>query len=325
MATLVQPTRVLRSGYVGLNRLHPTPGNRPDGSGDDLEGLAATVRVLGVLQPLDIEAMEDRPGHYWIRDGWRRWKAARMAGLAKVPAAVFAPLEGISEVAAAALIAVVTNCQAPLGPVETAMKFATLRKEMSVAEIAGNTGLSRPTIYHHLRLAKADEKTLQAVREGKLTAGSVHDAITDMLPAPGQARARAARRQHGRPRPARAGAYLNATHPQAVAARTLCNQQKHPATDRIGRVACMPCWECAIRRNEDELARQRGGARLAVAYFTTHALAAAAHGLCEQEGHPAADRIGDLACLACLERAIRQDQDELARQRGDGVLAAMAS
>ena len=265
MTVLIEQPRALKAGYVSVTRLHPTPDNRPDGSGDDgLEGLAATIRVLGVLQSLEIEPMEDRPGHYWIRDGWRRWMAAKMAGLKKVPAMVFAPLGGISEAAGAALVAVVTNHKAPLGPVEMAMKLDTLIKEgMSRGEIAAHTGLSPQAISYHLQLAKADEKTLQAVREKKLTAGAVHDLITDMLPDSRQARTRAGHRQQGRPRPARAAAYWNASHPLAPAAHLLCNQQKHPAADRIGKVACGPCWELAIRRDQDEQARQRGDVRMA--------------------------------------------------------------
>jgi ParB family chromosome partitioning protein len=265
MPVLVQRAHALKSGYVSVDRLHPTPDNRPDGSGDEgLEGLAATIRILGVLQSLEIEPMEGKPGHYWIRDGWRRWMAAQMAGETRVPATVFAPLDGIGEVAAAALVAVVTNIKAPLGPVEMAMKLDTLVKEgMSRADIAEHTGLSRSAISYHLQLAKADEKTLQAVREKKLTAGSVHDFITDLLPDSRQARARAGRRQQGRPRPARAAAYFNASHPLAAAAHVLCNQQKHPAADRIGKVACGPCWELAIRRDQDEQARQRGDVRMA--------------------------------------------------------------
>jgi ParB/RepB/Spo0J family partition protein len=260
MTVLIGQPVALKAGYVSVTRLHPTPDNRPDGSGDDgLEGLAATIRVLGVLQSLEIEPMEDRPGHYWIRDGWRRWMAATMAGLKKVPATVFAPLEGLSEAAGAALVAVVTNHKAPLGPVEMAMKLDTLVKEgMSRGEIAAHTGLSAQAISYHLQLAKADEETLKAVREGRLTAGSVHDLITDMLPDSRQPRGRAGRRQQGRPRPARAAAYFNAGHRLAPAAHTLCKQNQHPAADMIGRVACGPCWELAIRRDQDEHARLRG-------------------------------------------------------------------
>jgi ParB/RepB/Spo0J family partition protein len=321
------PARLLATGDVSVDRLRPTPDNRPDGSGDDgLEGLAATIRVLGVLQPLQLEPVKGQKGYYWIRDGWRRWTAAQMAGLTRVPAKVYAPLTGLSQAAAAALIGVVTNNQAPLGPVEKAMKFAALRKEMSVAEIAQITGLSSQTISYHLQLAKADEHTLQAVRDGKLTAGSVHDLITSMLPARRQARGRAGRGQQGRPRPARAAAYLNAAHPLATAAHALCLTERHPAADRIGKVACVPCWERAIRADQDELGRQRGDGRRAVSFFNTaHPLAGAARALCDQEKHPAADRIGNLACLPCWERAIRADQDEMRRQRGDGQLAVLAS
>lgn len=327
MATRLKPARRIQSGYVGVDHLHPDPDNRPDGSGDEgLEGLAATIRVLGVLVPLQIEPIGGQPGQFMIRDGWRRWRAAQMAGLKRVPADVFAPLEGVSEAAAAALIGVVTNSQAPLSPVELALKYEVLRREgMSVADIAAHTGRKPHTISYHLQLARADEQTLQAVRDGRLTAGSVHDAITDRLPDSRQSRGRGGRRQQGRRRPARATAHLNAVNPLAAAAHALCNQLKHPAADRIGKVACWPCWELAIRRDQDDLARQRRDDRLAVAYFNaSHPLAAAAHALCNQQEHPAADRIGSLACLPCWELAIRQDEDEAARQ-GSDRLAVLAS
>src|ERR1035441_990234 len=66
--------------------LHPDPANRPNRSGDeDLEGMAMTIRVLGVLQPVQVEPWKIRRGHFMIRAGERRWRAAQMAGLQKIP------------------------------------------------------------------------------------------------------------------------------------------------------------------------------------------------------------------------------------------------
>src|SRR3990167_7672181 len=52
----------------------------------ELEGLAQSIRENGVIQPVVVEEIGD--GFFFLHDGERRWRAARPAGLAEIPAAV---------------------------------------------------------------------------------------------------------------------------------------------------------------------------------------------------------------------------------------------
>jgi ParB family transcriptional regulator, chromosome partitioning protein len=167
------------AAMLDVDRLHPAPGNRPDGSGDDeLPGLAATIRALGVLHAVLVAPIEGEDGEYLIQDGHRRWRAAQMAGLRQVPALIRRSPARAGRVEGP-LIAVVTSFQrVSLGPVELAEKLGDLLGEgMTQADIARYTGMSPATISYHVQLLQADEQTLDAVRRGELTVGSVHEHI----------------------------------------------------------------------------------------------------------------------------------------------------
>jgi ParB/RepB/Spo0J family partition protein len=142
----------------------------------ELEELAATIRVLGVLEPLVVVPLDSRPGYFEIRDGERRWRASKMAGLATVPVVVRQDLGGTAR---AALTRVIANGhRVDHGPVELAKSFGELLDAgMTQADIARVTGYKRSTVSYHCRLLRADEKTLDLVREGRLKVGAVHDAV----------------------------------------------------------------------------------------------------------------------------------------------------
>jgi ParB/RepB/Spo0J family partition protein len=249
-----------RPVIVHVDKLHPTPGNRPDHSGDeDLAGLTQTIRVLGVLQNILAEPIDFRPGHYTIRAGHRRWLAAQRAGLTHVPVIIrrsISPIAGQT----GTLVAVVENCQrSGLGPVELALKLDELHQGgrpggMSQADIARWTGLAPSTISYHLQLARADKRTLDAVRAGTLKAGAVHKAIMDAAGLdPGDTPVTQPNRGHGRrstgtPKP-KARPHFDALHRLAAEAAAECDRHKHPASARLNKVACGPCFEAVIIRD----------------------------------------------------------------------------
>src|SRR5437016_518666 len=74
---------------VPIDAIRPNPRQprrriRPE----DLEELAASLREVGIIQPLVVTAAPDAPGMYQLIAGERRWQAARLAGLARVPVVV---------------------------------------------------------------------------------------------------------------------------------------------------------------------------------------------------------------------------------------------
>jgi ParB family chromosome partitioning protein len=135
---------------------------------EDLEELAASIRRHGVLQPLLVSEAE--PGRYQLVAGERRWRAARLAGLASVPAVIRERLDSDRSLE----LALVENLQRrDLTPLEEARAFEQLRINLglSQAEIAQRVGVDRSTVANALRLLKLPHEIQAMVEAGVLTAG----------------------------------------------------------------------------------------------------------------------------------------------------------
>lgn len=132
-----------------------------------LADLAQSIRENGVILPLAVEAAPG--GMFILHDGERRLRAAKLAGLARVPAAVCAPLNGAapSERLARALVANVQR--ADLGPVEEARAYQRLVDlGYSVNELALKLGVSAPRISGRLKLLELDAPIQALVERGRL-------------------------------------------------------------------------------------------------------------------------------------------------------------
>jgi len=74
---------------IPVEYLHPNPNQpRRQFSDAELQDLAASIREKGVLQPLIVRPFTDRPGHFEIVAGERRWRASQIAQLHEVPVLV---------------------------------------------------------------------------------------------------------------------------------------------------------------------------------------------------------------------------------------------
>jgi ParB family transcriptional regulator, chromosome partitioning protein len=141
------------------------PRRRLDES--SLEALAESVRAQGLVQPVVVRPLGE--GRYELVAGERRWRAARLAGLATVPAVVREADERES-----LLLALVENvAREDLSAVEEARAYAALRDEfgLSLAEIAERVGRSKPAVSNRLRLLELPEDLLALVESGALTEG----------------------------------------------------------------------------------------------------------------------------------------------------------
>ena len=112
-----------------LSHLHANPSQpRQTFDAESLAELAASIREQGIIQPLLVRPLADRPGHYQIVAGERRWRAARQAGLGQVPVHVREMSD--AEVMAAALI---ENLQREnLNPMEEAQALQQLRETLKL-------------------------------------------------------------------------------------------------------------------------------------------------------------------------------------------------
>jgi ParB family chromosome partitioning protein len=134
---------------------------------EGLAELAESIKAQGVMQP--ILARPIGAGRYEIVAGERRWRAARMAGLATVPALV----RDVPDRNALA-IALIENLQREdLNPLDEAQGIKRLTEEfgMTHAEAAGAVGRSRAAITNALRLLELAPPVQALLREGKLDMG----------------------------------------------------------------------------------------------------------------------------------------------------------
>jgi ParB family chromosome partitioning protein len=134
---------------------------------ETLSELAASIRELGVLQPLVVVARGDR---YEIVAGERRFRAAALAGLARVPVLV----REVGSDRELLELALVENLQREdLNPIEAAEAYGRLREEFGLTQerIAERVGKERATVANSLRLLKLPAPVKEMVREGALSAG----------------------------------------------------------------------------------------------------------------------------------------------------------
>ncbi|PYF97743.1 chromosome segregation DNA-binding protein [Georgenia satyanarayanai] len=137
---------------------------------DELEELAASIREVGVLQPIVVRALpEGEEARYELIMGERRWRASQLAGNATVPAI-------IREVEDDALLrdALLENLhRAQLNPLEEAAAYQQLLEDFSCTheELASRIARSRPQISNTLRLLKLPPLVQRRVAAGILSAG----------------------------------------------------------------------------------------------------------------------------------------------------------
>ena len=158
-----------------LHKVEPNPDQpRQDFDEEELQQLADSISVHGVIQPLTVRQLPS--GYYQIIAGERRWRASRIAGLYEVPAVVIE-----ADDKKATELALIENLQrSDLNPVEEALGYQTLMSDygMTQEETAKSVGKSRPAVANALRLLQLCPEVLEMLRSGKLTAGHARAVLT---------------------------------------------------------------------------------------------------------------------------------------------------
>lgn len=132
-----------------------------------IDQLAGSIREHGVVQPILVARNGDR---YQLIAGERRYRAAKQAGLTKIPAVV---KEGATR-GDVLQLALIENIQrADLNPLEEANAYKQLHDEFGLTqeEISKRVGKERSTVANSLRLLKLPESVRQMVANGQLTMG----------------------------------------------------------------------------------------------------------------------------------------------------------
>ena len=162
--------RQLAVGDIRANRFQP----RAEFDEAAMEELKESVRAYGVLQPVLVRRLPE--GGYELIAGERRLRAAKLAGLAEIPAIVRAYND-----AETSEIALIENLQREdLGPIEEARAYARLLEEFHLTQeaLSAKVGRSRSHIANFLRLMKLDEKVQDYLASGVLTMGQAKPLVS---------------------------------------------------------------------------------------------------------------------------------------------------
>ena len=133
---------------------------------DALQELADSIRAQGIVQPV---VVRPEGGHFELVAGERRWRAAQLAGLQKIPA-VIRELDSKS----AAAIGLIENIQREdLNPLEEAQAFLRLIEEFDLThqQVADSVGRSRAAVSNLLRLLDLAQPVKDQVNKGLLNMG----------------------------------------------------------------------------------------------------------------------------------------------------------
>ena len=169
------------SGSVTLPISQVEPGlNQPRKRFDpeSLEDLAQSIRQHGIIQPLTVRRLPS--GYYQIIAGERRWRAAKLADLAEVPAIIIeADDRKVME------LGLIENLQREdLNPAEEARGYQSLMEDYGLTQeqVAERMGKSRPAVANTLRLLALSPEVLKLVEDDSLSAGHARALLA--LPSP---------------------------------------------------------------------------------------------------------------------------------------------
>ena len=152
---------------VDINKVEPNREQpRKNFNEDALQELAESIKQYGIIQPLIVQKKDD---YYEIIAGERRWRAAKKAGLKKVPVII----RDLSEQEIME-ISLIENIQREnLNPIEEAVAYKRLLNEFNLKqdEIAERVSKSRTAVTNSMRLLRLNEKVQEMVIDDMISTG----------------------------------------------------------------------------------------------------------------------------------------------------------
>ena len=165
---------------LDIGHVRPNP-NQPRKFFDEeaLEGLAESIKSQGIIQPLTVE--EIAPGEFSIIAGERRYRAAKIAGLDKVPAIVVS----LSEVQRIQMSLIENIQRENLNAIEEASAYQYLIDHSGYTQemVSQKVGKSRSAIANSLRLLSLSDKMKDDIVSGAMSAGHARAILSLVNPA----------------------------------------------------------------------------------------------------------------------------------------------
>jgi len=156
--------------YIEVDRIKASPTQpRKNFNDQSLRELAESIKSEGVLQPLLVKPDDSSPDSYLLIAGERRFRAAKLAGLSKVPAILRKADERD-----ALILSLIENLQRQnLNPIEEAHAFSDMinKFKLSQEELAQKMGRNRSTVANSLRLLKLPQEIQDELERENLSPG----------------------------------------------------------------------------------------------------------------------------------------------------------
>ena len=164
----VKTTPMNRMAEIAIGDIIPNP-TQPRTQFDDeaLQELAASIRQLGVIQPITVKKSND--GKYIIISGERRWRAAEKAGIEVVPAYI----REVDDTTLHAMALVENIQREDLNAIEISLGMQRLVEECGLTQeaLAERLGKKRSTVANYLRLLNLPEEIQFAIKGGIISMG----------------------------------------------------------------------------------------------------------------------------------------------------------
>ena len=165
---LTQETAPSSINEVEVDLIHANPGQpRHEFDEQALADLAASIKNIGIIQPITLRQEED--GTYLIIAGERRFRAAQMAGLISVPAYI----RKVSDDAVMEMALIENIQREDLNAIEVALAYQQLlsHNKITQEELAHRVGKSRATVANFMRLLRLPAEIQLALKDKRLSMG----------------------------------------------------------------------------------------------------------------------------------------------------------
>lgn len=166
------------AAYCGIDQIDPNPAQpRKKFDEEKLAALAETIRQRGILQPLVVRR---KGGRYELIAGERRWRAARLAGLERVPVVVREAKDEES-----LEISLLENLQREdLNPIEEARAYRQMMERLGLTQedLARKIGKDRSSVANSIRLLQLPREVQEEVASGTISEGHARALLALMHP-----------------------------------------------------------------------------------------------------------------------------------------------
>ena len=165
---LTQDTAPSSINEVDVDLIHANPSQpRHDFDEEALDDLAASIKNIGIIQPITLRQEED--GTYLIIAGERRYRAAQRAGLQSVPAYI----RKVSDDAVMEMALIENIQREDLNAIEVALAYQQLqsRNGFTQEELAQRVGKNRTTVANFMRLLRLPAEIQLALKDKRLSMG----------------------------------------------------------------------------------------------------------------------------------------------------------